>query len=126
MRWSLLEKSGFQLDWISIAKKYRERRGTLGSCKSGKSRPVYVNGVYCKSMMAAVAQATQISGTEVRLWHIQRAVNGGLKIKGVDISEKPPVMCKPVVQARKSTAGPLLRYPFGENPLDRGITKVWG
>jgi hypothetical protein len=98
----------------------RERRGILGARKSGAKRPVYVNGECCESMTVAAVKATQISGTEVKLWQIYRAVNGGLKIKGVDISEKPLVMRKPVVEAKRS-GGPLLRYPFGERPLDRGL-----
>jgi len=96
----------------------------LGARKSGAKRPVYVNGECCESMTVAAVKATRISGTEVKLWQIYRAVNGKLKIRGIDVSEKPPVMRNQAVEVKRS-GGPLLRYPFGEKPLDRGITKVW-
>jgi len=92
---------------------------------STKKRAVYVNGVYCESLTAGATEATRVLGREVAIWQIQRAMDGDLIIFGIDISEKPPVMHKPVVQEQITRNVPLLRYRFKERPLDRGITRVW-
>ena len=101
-----------------------ETEGILGSRKSGNKRPVYVNGVYCESMIAGAKEAARILGKEVTPWQMHRVVNEGLKI-GVDISEKRPVKRKPPVVRARSTGGPLLRYPRGETPCERGLPRAW-
>ena len=98
----------------------------MGSMGSGKNRPVYVNGTYCKSMKAGAAEAGKILGAQVMPWQMQRLVSGDLKIEGVVISEKrPPVTRDPPARAKRSAGVPLLRYPHGERPLDRGIIGAW-
>ena len=87
--------------------------------KKGTKKAVYVNGVYCESVAAAAKKASEILGEKVLSWHIQGAVNGVLAILGIDISETPPKKREP--STPKKCLAPLLRYPFGEKPMDRGI-----
>ena len=98
--------------------------------QNAKKRPVYVNGIFCVSMAAGARRASMILGRDVQLWEIQRAANGIKKIDGLDISEMSPQQkqtsgfCKPILPAERN-AGPLIRYPLGEYPLDMGLPSQW-
>jgi hypothetical protein len=103
------------------------RRGILGSNKSGKKRPVYVNGEYCKGMTSGAKKASEIVKREVALWEIQRILAGKIHIHGLTVSDAPPERKRAPVRngiaATQKKGGPLLRYPLGERPLDRGIPR---
>ena len=102
--------------------------GTRKARQPAQKRPVYVNGIYCPTLTAGAKYASEILLREVQVYEIQRAANGELKIDGVYVTEVPPVMCKPdnaPEQEQRSAGAPLIRYPFREKPLDRGITRVW-
>jgi hypothetical protein len=97
----------------------------LKSGQSTRKRPVYVNGEYCESMTTGARKASVIIGHEVPLWEFQRMLNGQKKISGVTVSETPPEEKQSPVKTSASPAkksvGPLLIFPKGEHPLDRGI-----
>jgi len=98
--------------------------GTRKARQPARKRPVYVNGVYCESLVAGAREASRVVKREVKLWEIQRCLKGAKRIKGIEVVEKTPVKNKPVVRAIKAD-GVLLRYPQGENMLDRGLPEAW-
>ena len=102
--------------------------GTRKARQPAQKRPVYVNGVYCPTLTAGAKYASEILLREVQVYEIQRAANGELKINGVYVTEVPPVMREPAdapEQEHRSAGAPLVRYPLGEKPLNRGITRIW-
>jgi len=91
-----------------------------------QKRPVYINGEYCPTLTAGAKYASGILLREVQVYEIQRIANGELKIQGLDVSDKPPVTRHVLEQATERARGQaLIRYPFREKPLDRGITRIW-
>ena len=104
--------------------------GTRKAMQPARKRPVYVNGVYCPTLTAGAEYAGEILSREVKVYEIQRAANGVSKIPGIDVREEQPAAAEPaglepVAPERESPGAPLLRYPLGETPLDRGTTKAW-
>jgi len=99
--------------------------GTRKARQPARKRPVYVNGTYCESLAAAARKASKIKRREIKLWEIQRIVNGAKTIKGLTVTETPPVKREPPVEARKYDGAPLLRYPHGETPCERGLPRIW-
>jgi len=88
-------------------------------------RRVWVNGAYCESMAAGAREAGKILKREVKAWEIQKALAGAEAVKGVTVTEKPPVTRNAAAHEQKRAGGPLLRWPPGGKPLDRGVTKSW-
>jgi len=93
--------------------------------RTAAKRAVYVNGLYYKTMSEAARWAAAAAGRKVEVWEIQRALNDGLQIAGVEIREGANVkeVSADVYIKTRSYGEPLLRYPLGEKPLDRGIRR---
>jgi hypothetical protein len=93
--------------------------------KESVKRPVYVNGVYCKSLTDGAKEATRVLKREVEVWEVQRVVNNALVIEGAEIKEalNEKEVCKEADCLLKvhKYGEPLLRYPLGEKPSERGI-----
>jgi hypothetical protein len=83
-----------------------------------------VNGVYCESLAAAAKKAAAVLNREVSKSQIQRALGGQKEIQGITVSHKPPVK-EDAALTERIPGAPLLRYPLGERPIDRGIPKPW-
>jgi hypothetical protein len=90
--------------------------------KTGKKRAVYVNGVWCESLAEAAKEATRIMKTKIFVWKISRVLDGSLTVRGLEISEKPPVKEVDASFDGRIKGTLLLRYPLRKKPLDGGIT----
>jgi len=87
--------------------------------QSTLERPVYINGLYCKSLSDAARVASGMLGINIPLWKIQRAISGTIKINGIEIREEREI--KQYVEKKHIKGTPLLYFPLGEGPLERGI-----
>ena len=85
--------------------------------ESGASAPAWINGVRFDSVAAAAARISLLLGWKVAERWVSVLVKAGMSmtVNGVRISAAPPA-------AKKTSAAcpPLLRYPAGETPIDRG------
>jgi hypothetical protein len=104
---------------------------------SNKRIPVWVNGECCDGLKAAAERVSLLSGQKVSAVYLSRQIKryGTIVHKGVTVSGKAALEPKklpdtsvtkepekepPTTQGRR----PLLRYPPGEAPIDRGICSV--
>jgi hypothetical protein len=79
--------------------------------------PVWVNGKRCENAGRAAEQAGRLLGRRVDAAWISRFCGApGRTINGVTVSTEPPGGA----EGRK----PLLRYPPGERPMERGLCPV--
>jgi hypothetical protein len=101
----------------------------------GKRIDVWVNGEYCFGVKEAAERVSLISGRKISgVWLSRKIKKDGLFVlKGVVISTADPEPEKlpelPVAEPERETPPaygrrPLLRYPPGEAPIDRGVCRA--
>jgi len=104
----------------------KEGQAGIGS-GTGKKRPLYVNDMYCESLAEAAVCASEVLHRKVRTWEMQRVADGEAAIEGITVRDKAlgkPKKSPPLKMRTKGTS-PLLVYPYGESPLDRGLPERW-
>ncbi|MDR2094409.1 MAG: hypothetical protein LBP76_02685 [Treponema sp.] len=100
---------------------------------SNKRIPVWVNGECCDGLKAAAERVRLLSGKQVNTEYLSQKIRkcGAMVYKGIAISTaspepeelpelpvvKEPEKERPTTQRRR----PLLRYPPGEAPIERGL-----
>jgi hypothetical protein len=82
---------------------------------------VFVNGAWCRSMTDGAKLGSLLLGREVRVWEVQRALKGAPEINGLHITEELPEKRHKPDAPEKRSGGPLLKYPSGGRPLERGL-----
>jgi hypothetical protein len=97
---------------------------------AGKPLPVWVNGVCFIGVKDAAEEASRLSGRKVSAIWVSRQLRraGAAAVGGVTLGASPPEG-KPGAETpggAGTPAGPrpLLRYPPGERPLDRGVCRA--
>jgi hypothetical protein len=82
-----------------------------------QNRPVWVNGRRCNGVQEAAELAGFILGRKVcPAWIFRCAANQeSLRLENLVVSVKPP-----------ASRPPLLRWPPGESPMERGPPHIWG
>ena len=89
----------------------------------GAERPVYINGIYCKSMTAGAKRASFMLKRKVRLYQIQRVLDGGLILNGLTVTDRPVSAYIPEQPVR--TRSPMIRYPPGKHPSETWLPPQW-
>jgi hypothetical protein len=102
---------------------------------SNKRIPVGVNGEYCRGVKEAAERVSLISGRKISGIWLSRKIrkDGPFVLKGVAISTADPKLEElPELPAAKEPERemppaygwpPLLRYPLGKAPIDRGVCR---
>jgi hypothetical protein len=91
---------------------------------SSGGKPVWVNGVRCEGFQEAAKRLSLLAGRTASAAWVCRMTRmcGSFYIQGVTVSSNAP---DPAAEEQTNPIeiglAPLLRYPFGETTLDRGL-----
>ena len=109
----------------------------------GNSKPVYLNNVPFESIAAAAEHISAVAQKEIEPWQLHRAIKKGKPVEGFAIKmiaepkhpkdlqmeialqaqEAHAIPDPGIVPAGAPARAPLLRWPLGEAPLDRGLCR---
>ena len=92
----------------------------MGSMRQ-KRRAIYIGEKVC----ASLTDAAVVLGVPKSSLHKHLRFGGECEINGTRVSDTPPARVFTDHPARRKTGIPLLRYPLGERPLDRGLSEIW-
>ena len=86
-----------------------------------KKRTIYINNEAFKTLKEAALKANMTKDTLSR----RLRYGGEIKVNGLCITETPPAEETKLEKNRRLGPYALLRYPFGEDPIRRGLPGVW-